>query len=168
MQLEVERLRKSLEICKKTVQEKCIEIEHKNKLINKLIEDKTRIESTQDVVEDDIDIDNLLHANLGEVDISDILNFNDSVFPDDLASLDITNLMPDQSLCLSPASLNMATNTSYVVEEQLVQIPNREGSMEEESVEVKGVVGRMVEQRKRFFLLHRKKSTVRKCRLSRS
>ena len=162
LQLEVERLRKSLEICKKTVQEKSIEIEHKNKLINKLIEDKTRIESTQDIVEDDIDIDNLLHANLGEVDINDILNFNDSVFPDDLDNLDITNLMPDQSLCLSPTSLNMATNTSYVVEEQLVQIPNREGSLEEESVEVKGVVGRMVEQRKSFLSTPQEKINCKK------
>ena len=47
-----------------------------NKLINKLVEDSTRIESTEDLMEDDIDIENLLHANLGEVDLSDILNLN--------------------------------------------------------------------------------------------
>ena len=124
-----------MEICKNTVKEKNNEIEQKNKLINKLIGDKTRIESTQDVMEEDIDIDNLLHANLGEVDLSDILNFTDSVFPDsdDLASLDITNLVSaDQNLSLSPASLRMATNTSYVVEEEATQLPNREGSTEEE------------------------------------
>ena len=168
--MEVERLRKSLEICKKTVKEKNNEIEQKNQLINKLIEDKTRIESTQDVMEEDIDIDNLLHANLGEVDLSDILNFTDSVFPDsdDLASLDITNLVSaDQSLSLSPlnqsinhesilspASLRMATSTSYVVEDEAAQLPNREGSTEEEQTttsEVKGVVGRMVEQRRSFL-----------------
>ena len=145
-----------MEICKKTVKEKNNEIEQKNQLINKLIEDKTRIESTQDVMEEDIDIDNLLHANLGEVDLSDILNFTDSVFPDpdDLASLDFTNLVSaDQNLSLSPASLRMATNTSYVVEEEATQLPNREGSTEEEQTtsEVKGVVGKMVEQRRSFL-----------------
>jgi len=162
LQLEVERLRKSLEVCKKTVKEKNNEIEHKNKLINKLMEDKTRIESTEDLMEDDIDIDNLLHANLGEVDLSDILNLNDSAFPDNLENLDITNMMSEQSLSLSPASLGMATNTSYFVQEEPFQLPNREGSTEEEqSVEVKGPVGRMVEQKNSFLSASQEKSQLK-------
>jgi len=162
LQLEVERLRKSLEVCKKTVKEKNNEIEHKNKLINKLMEDRTRIESTEDLMEDDIDIDNLLHANLGEVDLSDILNLNDSAFPDNLENLDITNMMSEQSLSLSPASLRMATNTSYIVQEEPFQLPNREGSTEEEqTVEVKGPVGRMVEQKNSFFSAPQEKSKLK-------
>lgn len=66
LQLEVERLRKSLEVSKKTVKEKNCEIEDKKK-INKLMEDRTRIESTEDFMEHGIDIDNLLDANLGSV-----------------------------------------------------------------------------------------------------
>ena len=98
-------MRKSLEVCKKTVKEKNSEIEHKNKLINKLMEDRTRIESTEDFMEHGIDIDNLLDANLGEVDLSDILNLNDSAFQDNLDSLDITNMMSEPPLSLSTGSL---------------------------------------------------------------
>ena len=109
-----------MDICKKTVKEKCSEIEAKNKLINKLIEDKTRIEPIDDGLEDNIDIDKLLHANLGEVDLSDILNLTGSAFQDDLDFLDVSNSMSDQAkLSLSPSSLAMATNTSYVVEEEV-------------------------------------------------
>jgi len=155
LQLEIERLRKSLDICKRTVKEKCSEVEAKNKLINKLIEDKTKIESINDGLEDNIDIDNLLHANLGEVDLSDILNLTGSAFPDDLDSLDVSNFMSNQAkLSLSPTSLAMATNTSYVIEQEVQnQFPNREGSTEvqEDTVKVKGVVGRMVDQKKSYL-----------------
>jgi len=155
LQLEIERLRKSLDICKKTVKEKCSEIEAKNKLINKLIEDKTKIDPMNDGLEDALYIDNLLHANLGEVDLSDILNFTDSAFPDDLDSLDMSNLVSDQAkLSLSPTSLAMATNTSYVVEQEVQnQFPNREGSIErlDDTVNVKGVVERMVGQKRNYL-----------------
>jgi len=151
LQLEVERLRKSLEICKKTLNEKTNEIEGKNKLINKLMEDKMRIDASNDVIEENIDIDNLLNANLGEgdVDLDDILNMSTSAFPEDLGGLDINSMMQEQSLCLSPGSLDLATNTAYVVDEMPVQFPNREGSMEsDEDGTVKTLVGRMVEQKK--------------------
>ena len=55
-----------MEVSKKTVEEKNCEIEDKKK-INKLMEDRTRIESTEDFMEHGIDIDNLLDANLGSV-----------------------------------------------------------------------------------------------------
>ena len=149
--MEVERLRKSLEICKKTISEKNNEIDGKNKLLNKLMEEKTRIDS---VIEEDIDIDNLLHANLGEgdVELDDILNMSSSAFPEDLGSLDINSMMQEQSLCLSPGSLDLATNTAYVVDEVPMQFPNREGSTErnDEDGSVKTLVGRMVEQKKSF------------------
>ena len=163
--MEVERLRKSLEVCKKTVKEKSSEIESKNKLINKLIEDKTRIESTSDIMEEDIDIDNLLHANLGEVDLSELLNISDSAFPDDLDSLDMSNLVADQvNLSLSPTSLAMATNTSYIVEEEEdIQLPNREGSTEDESFSgVKGFVGQLVEQKRSFLSVEVKQKQTQK------
>ena len=84
--MEVERLRKSLEICKKTLNEKTNEIEGKNKLLNKLMEDKTRMDVGNDVIEEDIDIDNLLSANLGggDMDLDDILNMSNSAFPENL------------------------------------------------------------------------------------
>ena len=164
-QMEVERLRKSLEVCKKTVKEKSSEIESKNRLINKLIEDKTRIESTSGIMEEDIDIDNLLHANLGEVDLSELLNISDSAFPDDLDSLDMSNLVADQvNMSLSPTSLAMATNTSYIVEEEEdIQLPNREGSTEDESFSgVKGFVGQLVEQKRSFLSVEVKQKQTQK------
>ena len=84
--MEVERLRKSLDICKKTLNEKTNEIEGKNKLLNKLMEDKTRMDVGNDVIEEDIDIDNLLSANLGggDMDLDDILNMSNSAFPENL------------------------------------------------------------------------------------
>merc|ERR1719233_102007 len=151
LQLEVERLRKSLEICKKTLNEKTNEIEDKNKLLNKLMEDKTRMDVGNDVIEEDIDIDNLLSANLGEgdMDLDDILNMSNSAFPENLGNLDINSMMQEQSLCLSPGSLDLATNTAYVLDEVPMQFPNREGSMErDEDGTVKTLVGRMVEQKR--------------------
>jgi len=151
LQLEVERLRKSLEICKKTLNEKTNEIEDKNKLLNKLMEDKTRMDVGNDVIEEDIDIDNLLSANLGggDMDLDDILNMSNSAFPENLGNLDINSMMQEQSLCLSPGSLDLATNTAYVLDEVPTQFPNREGSMErDEDGTVKTLVGRMVEQKR--------------------
>jgi len=164
LQMEVERLRKSLEVCKKTVKEKSGEIESKNKLINKLIEDKTRIESVGSNMEEDIDIDNLLHANLGEVDLSELLNISDSAFPDNLDSLDMSSLEANQvNLSLSPSSLAMATNTSYIVEEEEdVQLPNREGSTEEEGSGIKGVVGQLVQQKRSVHLSEGKEKQTQK------
>ena len=66
LQLEIERFRKSLEVCKKTVEDNYSEIEQKNKRINKLMEERTRIESTDDSLEDDLDIDNLMHLKLND------------------------------------------------------------------------------------------------------
>jgi len=58
-------------------------------------------------------------------------------------------ILQEQSLCLSPGSLDLATNTAYVVDEVPMQFPNREGSMErEEDGTVKTLVGRMVEQKR--------------------
>ena len=156
--MEIERLRKSLDVYKKTVKGKCSEIESKNKLINKLIEDKTRIESTNEVMEEEFDIDNLLHVNLGEVYLTHF-NLSDSAFPEDLESLDMSNFVSDQAqLSLSPASLAMATNTTYVVQEEqeLNQSPKRdpnwEGSTEiDQTVERKGLVGRMVDQKRSYL-----------------
>jgi len=155
LQLEIERLRKSLEVCKNSVKDKSIELETKNKLINKLMENKTQTESSSDNMENDIDIDNLLSANLGEVDFSDILNLNDSNFTEDLDKLDIINLEAEQAtLPLSPSSMAMAVNTNYVVEDcckedEVVQVPNREGSDNKvmEDHEVKNLVERMVDQK---------------------
>ena len=115
-----------MEICKKSTNEKTNELDDKNKLINKLMEDKTRIESTNDPMEEDVDIDNLLTANLGEVDLNDILNLSNSAFPEDLGNLDISSVIQEQSLCLSPSSLRLATNTSYIVDEGTTQLPNSE------------------------------------------
>jgi len=166
LQLEVERLRKSLDVCKKTINEKSGEIERKNKLINKLIEDKTRIESTNDIMEEDID--SLLHANLGDdVDLDDIFNLSNSAFPSDLGQLDISNIIQDQTLTLSPTSLSMAVNTEFVVDkEEPMQFPNREGSIEKnvdtEVGDVKSLVERMVDQRQSLLTSSEEERVVHK------
>merc|ERR1719233_676800 len=160
LQLEVERLRKSLEICKKTLNEKTNEIEGKNKLLNKLMEDKMRMDTKNDVIEEEIDIVNLLNANLGDgdVDLDDILNMSNSAFPEDLGNLDITSMMQEQSLCLSPGSLDLATSSAYVVDEMPVQFPNREGSVQsDEDGTVKTLVGRMVDQKKTYYPIDNQK-----------
>ena len=86
------------------------------------------------------------------MELDNILNISSSAFPEDLGSLDINSMMQEQSLCLSPGSLDLATNTAYVVDEVPMQFPNREGSTErnDEDGSVKTLVGRMVEQKKSF------------------
>jgi len=151
LQMEIERLRKSLEVSKKSVQEMTTELECKNKVINKLIENQTRIESTSSggIIDDEIDIDNLLHANLGDMAIGNLLNFTDSAFHEDLDKLDITKIETEPTLLtLSPASLTLATNTSYIVDES--QFPNREASMDEKAPGTNNIVGKILDQEKSF------------------
>jgi hypothetical protein len=114
----------------KKVKEKSIEIESKNKQINKLIEDKTSIEASHVAMENEVDIDNLLHANLGDLTIKDIINLTDDNFPADLIDLDMTNLdikteQMDHSSSLSSMGLGSSVTAEEAVE--LLQIPNREG-----------------------------------------
>ena len=117
----------------KKVKEKSIEIESKNKQINKLIEDKTSIEASHVAMENEVDIDNLLHANLGDLTIKDIINLTDDNFPADLIDLDMTNLdikteQMDHSSSLSSMGLGSSVTAEEAVE--LLQIPNREENIE--------------------------------------
>ena len=90
-QLENERLKKTVDVLERTVQFKNEEIESKNCLINKFFEKGLQqistdssfsvptlqddLNITKDVVED-LDIDSLLKANLGEVNFDEILDMN--------------------------------------------------------------------------------------------
>jgi len=157
LQLEIERLRKSLEVCQRSLNTKNDEIEQKNRTINKLMEKKIGCEPTlspflnsNDIrFEDELDFDNLLKANLGD-SFGDILNMS-STF--DVANLEnMESLAIDQHVTLSPKSLGMATNTSYYHEEN-VQKSNKNDSKNATSSSMvsggnnKAIVERILEQK---------------------
>jgi len=138
LQIEVEELKASLETCKKTVTEKSSEIEaknneidSKNKLLNKLIEDKTKIEASIDVIEEEVDIDNLLHANL-DLTMKDILDLTDVTFPADLIDLDLPDLdIKDEHIGnVSISPMNLVTSTMTGSQDLEKMIPNREESVQ--------------------------------------
>ena len=101
MQLEVERLRSCVDILKRNLKATREELEQKKHLITKMMErgltshspspsvevepgkTSSEGESTEGCV-DDLDIDSLLQANLGAVNITDFLNLSgsDNVLPD--------------------------------------------------------------------------------------
>jgi len=110
LQLEIGRLKKSLK-------EKSEEIESKSKLVEKLRNEKTLIESTQNMTEDAADIENLLSANLGDVSLTDLLSMTESNFPADLIDLDLSEFgwMEESLACKVEA-------------EDQDQIPNREAN----------------------------------------
>ena len=92
LQAEFSRLKASLEMGRKLVKEKSREIESKNKKINTLIEEITMMEARHDVMENEIDIENLLQCNLGELSMKDMMNMTDVSFPADLIDLDFPPL----------------------------------------------------------------------------
>ena len=81
--MENEKLKKSIEILQRTVQSKNNEIDNKNNLLNKLLEGfkfnplcpDPRDTALSEHVED-LDIDSLLQANLGEVNFNNILDLS--------------------------------------------------------------------------------------------
>ena len=101
MQLEVERLRSCVDILKRNLKATREELEQKKHLITKMMErgltshspsssvevepgkTSSEGESTEGCV-DDLDIDSLLQANLGAVNITDFLNLSgsDNALPD--------------------------------------------------------------------------------------
>lgn len=72
LQLENEMLKKSLNVYKKSLEIKTAEIDSKNKLINKLIVERTDVELSYDM--DDVNIEQLLQANLGGGMMTDLLD----------------------------------------------------------------------------------------------
>jgi len=132
LQNEVGGLKTSLETCRNTVAElssdieaKNNEIDSKNKLLNKLIEDKTKIEASVDVIEEEVDIDNLLHANL-DLSMKDILDLTDVTFPADLIDLNLPDLVIKNEqidiACLSPMNHQVEMGSQDLDK----MIPNRE------------------------------------------
>ena len=97
MQLEVERLRSCVDILKRNLKATREELEQKKHLITKMMErgltshspsssvevEPGKTSSEEDCV-DDLDIDSLLQANLGAVNITDFLNLSgsDNALPD--------------------------------------------------------------------------------------
>ena len=73
-------------------------------MVNSLIEEITMMEAKQDVIEDEIDIENLLQANLGDMTIKDILNMTEATFPSDLVDLDFRHLDLQPNQCQSSPS----------------------------------------------------------------
>jgi len=138
LQIEVGELKTTLETCRKTVSEKSCEIEaknneidSKNKLLNKLIEDKTKIEASIDVIEEEVDIDNLLHANL-DLTMKDILDLTDVTFPADLIDLDLPDLdiKNEYNDNVSLSSMYLGISTKMRSQDLDQMIPNREGSFQ--------------------------------------
>ena len=101
LKLEIVRLRKHAEVLKRTLKSKSEELDEKRSLINRMIEnslgcpspsDETMSgEAAEDGVED-LDIDSLLQANLGAVNITDFLNISGSennFLPTDIPDLSV-------------------------------------------------------------------------------
>ena len=107
LKLEIVRLRKHTEVLKRTLKSKSDELDQKKSLINRMIEKSLDCPSPseeampgevdtagggpEEAVED-LDIDSLLQANLGAVNITDFLNISgsDSNFlPTDLPDLSV-------------------------------------------------------------------------------
>ena len=82
LQLENEMLKKSLNVYKRSLEVKTAEIDSKNKIINKLIVERTDVDLSFDM--DDVNIEQLLQANLGGGMMTDLL--------DNLGDLDGLNL----------------------------------------------------------------------------
>jgi len=80
-------LRASVELSKKILKEKCEEINFLDRRINTLMEEITMMEKDHAEFEKDLDLDNLLHAELGDLSIEDIIGTLDLSFPADLIDL---------------------------------------------------------------------------------
>ena len=103
VKLEIVRLRKHTEILKRTLKAKCDELDEKKSLINRMMEKSLgcpspssgEAHSPDGAVEDcvdDLDIESLLQANLGAVNITDFLNISGSenhLLPTDLPDLSV-------------------------------------------------------------------------------
>ena len=86
-QLEVDRLKKYIDILSKSLKSKSDELEQKKQTINKMIEQNLNLplppppppdQAGVDVEDLELDIDCLLQANLGAVNITDFLNLSGS------------------------------------------------------------------------------------------
>jgi len=144
LQLEVGVLKKELELSQKSLKEKLSEIESKDKLINELMKKS----ESEDFVDEDVDIDNLLDANLGDVRFTYLLSLTDSTFPTDLIDLQLTNLDfmdKDSDQGELPSSMTMDINTAFIAEEPL--LPNREESYQIDQDVKKKDVGRKGDQK---------------------
>ena len=85
------------------------------------------MKESEDIIDDDVDIDNLLDANLGDVSFTYLLSLIDSSFSADLIDLNLTNLDfmdMDSDQVKLPSSMAMDINTVFNAEEAL--LPNRE------------------------------------------
>ena len=112
------------------MKEKSREIGSKNIVIKRLDKEKSVLEARHDVMVDEIDIDDLLKANLGELTTKDILNLTDVTFPVDLIDLDFPS--PDlkteqlyKSLPSSSIKLRKISSAEAHEVSKLFQIPNR-------------------------------------------
>jgi len=130
LQVEIGQLRVSLDQRNKALKEKSREIDSKNLVIKRLIKEKSVLEARHDVMEDEIDIDDLLKANLGELITKDVLKLTDNTFPVDLIDLDFPSqdLKTDQlykSLPSSSIKLRKISAAEAKEVSELFQIPNR-------------------------------------------
>ena len=111
LQLENEMLKKSLNVYKRSLEVKTAEIDSKNKIINKLIVERTDVDLSFDM--DDVNIEQLLQANLGGGMMTDLL--------DNLGDLDGLNL-------------EMSSNNSDNVEQKGVEKSTLKEVEEKENV----------------------------------
>ena len=98
-------------------------------MINRLNEDKAILEARHDVMEDEIDIEDLLKANFGDLTMRDILNLTDVTFPADLIDLDFPkqDLKTEQLDQSVPPSMELRKITSADAEEavKMLEISKR-------------------------------------------
>jgi len=88
LQAEAKSLRAAVESSRKILRDKCNQIEAMDRSINSLMEEITVMEKGPEELESDIDIGILLHANLGDLSIEEIMATVDFTFPADLIDLD--------------------------------------------------------------------------------
>jgi len=140
LQLEVDRLKKSLDITLRKVQVMSNELDDKNKLINHLMEDgktcaseEMKKDETSTIVET-LDIDSLLQANLGSADLNKIMEITES---SPMLSKDIADIYFPGAEGESVSERELQTFGETTAEAELTVAPTiaqKESSCSEQSV----------------------------------
>jgi len=183
LKLENERLKKTVDVLQKTVQFKNEEIDSKNSLINKLFEKGLQqfsteqsfnvsvpnvqedLNLTKDVVED-LDIDSLLKANLGEVNFDEILDM--SGFPTDLPDVSCS-VFEEEASCTNKLTVPTENENSQQVpnrDDGNVELMSRKKTLHQEvpkdsKTKDPNIIERLVDQKKNVAFIQKKVSPIK-------
>jgi len=107
LEAEASFLRASVLQSQKMIEEKSEEIKSMDERVNKLVVELTMLGEGHELLEEEIDIENLLHTKIEDHVMEDILGTLDLTFPADLIDLElqITNSMPQLSATESMGQL---------------------------------------------------------------